>query len=61
MLGSTLIANTVTPWSVDPTYVGIPSYQDNAAVTRPCGTTAIPEQILAGIMPLKRLTFQLLR
>jgi Tfp pilus assembly protein PilX len=62
MLGTTLVANTKTPWTGDPTYVGIPSYNDDG------GGNSIMQyssnslnRYAASIMPLQLLTFQQLR
>jgi Tfp pilus assembly protein PilX len=61
-MGAMLIANTNTPWSVNPAYVGIPSYSDNGGGN---ANQFYDSNSLSGanapIMPLSLLTFQQLR
>jgi Tfp pilus assembly protein PilX len=62
MRGTTLVANVNTPWATDPTYVGIPSYNDagggNSLMQY---STSNLNRYAAAIMPLQLLTFQQFR
>jgi len=62
MRGVTLIANINHPWSGDPTYVGVPTYQDNGGgnSTMQYHSTDL-SRYAAAIMPLRRISFQQLR
>ena len=62
MLGATIIANTAQPWSFNPAYVGVPSYQDNGGGSSTLKYSTLNlSRYAASIMPLKRVTFQQLR
>lgn len=62
MRGVTLVANTQIPWSVNPAYVGVPSYQDNGGGSSSSQYSSLDLlRHAASIMPLKRVTFQQLR
>lgn len=62
MWGTQLVANINTPWSVDPRFVGVPSYNENGG-----GNSILQyssgdlSRYAAALMPLQRISFQLLR
>ena len=60
--GTTLIANINTPWAVDPTFVGVPTYswEGGGNATMQYSSDDL-NTYGAGLMPLERISFQLLR
>ena len=62
MNGATLVANINVPWSVNPAYVGIPTYQDHGGgnSSQNYDSTSLA-RYAAGVMPLQRISYQQLR
>jgi len=62
MYGTTLVANIDTPWADNPSYVGIPTYDDNGGgnSTQQYDTTSLSKRA-AAVMPLQIVSFQQLR
>lgn len=58
VLGATFVANINQPWSVNPAYVGVPTYIDNGGGNSKQQYDASSLMHSSGIMPLQMLTYQ---